>query len=166
VALYKSFPQEDNSRLPHLFYSINQYPDEHFLKLNLYVMFLKGILVSLALLGSINAAVIRNSPERRATQSCTATNHAFFVSYSVLIRVPYGGKSDCDATFHALTNAGPIIAVQDYEWDAVPLTNWQCVESNGNIQLWFNCAGGQGSDINSALESRYTSVGEFNCPDG
>jgi len=129
-------------------------------------MFLKGILVALALLGSINAAVIRTSPERRATQSCHATNHGLYVSYSILIRVPYGGKSDCDTTFHTLTNAGPILGVEAYEWDAIDLTNWQCVESSGNIQLWFNCAGEQGTDINSALESHYTSVDKFNCPDG
>lgn len=52
-----------------------------------------------------------------------------------------------------------------HEWSAVPISNWQCVEENGNIRLWFNAAEGQSSDLNAALESRYPTVDSFNCPD-
>jgi len=129
-------------------------------------MFLFKILIALTLLGSINAAVpnIRTSLERRATQSCHTTNHGIFISYSVLIGVPYAGKTDCDDTYNALTHAGPMISEQGYQWDGVPISNWQCVEQNGNIQLWFNAAANEGNDINAALESRYPSVSSFNCP--
>jgi len=54
-------------------------------------MFLsKKIIIVLTLTGSVNAAVLNicTSPKRRATQSCTATDHFFFVSYSVYIGVP------------------------------------------------------------------------------
>ena len=115
---------------------------------------------------SVNAAVpkIRTSLERRATQSCHATTHGFYESYSVLIGVPYIGKADCDATYHAIDNAGPWVN-NAHQWNAVPISNWQCVEMDGNIQLWFNAAEGQGKDINAALEWCYPSVGTFNCPD-
>lgn len=52
-----------------------------------------------------------------------------------------------------------------HEWSAVPISNWQCVEENGNIRLWFNAAEGQSSGLNAALESRYPTVDSFNCPD-
>jgi len=46
------------------------------------------------------------------------------------------------------------------------ITNWQWVERDGNIQLWFNAFSNNGAEINRALESRYPSVaGGFNCPD-
>jgi hypothetical protein len=132
-------------------------------------MFLsKQILIALPFTGSVNAAVanLRTSPERRDTQSCHCTDHGFFQSYSVLIRVPYGGKADCDATYNALENGGPWSNdCGCHQWSAVSISNWQCVNKGGNIQLWFNSAEGSGSDINAALESRYPSVDRFNCPD-
>jgi hypothetical protein len=86
-----------------------------------------------------------------ATQSCTTVNHGFWCAYSILIRVPYIGPSDCDATYNAL------------EWSAgAEVSNWQCVKEDGYIRLWFNGDGDVG-DINSALESRYPSVNRFNC---
>ena len=88
-----------------------------------------------------------------ATQSCHATDHYWWVSYSVLIRVPYGGAKDCDDTYHALESA------------TASISNWQCVEKGGNIQLWFNAFPNYGSAINGALESRYPSVNSFNCAD-
>ena|SRR5277367_6008841 len=88
-----------------------------------------------------------------ATQSCHATDHFWWVSYSVLVRVPYSGAKDCDDTYHALESA------------TASISNWQCVEKDGNIQLWFNAFPNYGSDINAALESRYPSVNSFNCPD-
>jgi hypothetical protein len=130
-------------------------------------MFLsKEMLIALALMGSVNAAVpgIRTSLERRATQSCHCTDNGFYESYSVLIRVPYLGSKDCDDTYKALENGGPWVD-GGHQWSEVPISNWQCVEKDGNIQLWFNAAEGQGSDINAALGSRYPSVDSFNCPD-
>ena len=44
------------------------------------------------------------------------------------------------------------------------VSNYQCVESDGDIQLWFNAFPGPGKDINVALESCYPSVNSFNCP--
>jgi hypothetical protein len=88
-----------------------------------------------------------------ATQSCHGTDHYWWVSYSVLIRVPYSGAKDCDDTYHALESA------------TASISNWQCVEEDGNIRLWFNAFPNYGSAINTALESRYPSVNSFNCPD-
>ena len=77
------------------------------------------------------------------------------MSYSIYIGVPYGGKSDCDATYTALKHS-------------MALSNWQCVEKDGNIQLYFNVPEDNftyGDKINAVLESRYPSVNSFNCPD-
>ena len=82
------------------------------------------------------------------TQSCHATNHGLFNSYSVLIRIPYQGAAACDESW-------------------VPISSWQCEDMDGNIQLWFDAAIGVGIayEINGALESRYPEVaGGFNCP--
>lgn len=86
-----------------------------------------------------------------ATQSCTSHNHGVFNSYSVLIGVPFLGPSQCDATFTALEQA--------------LITNWQCVEENGEVRLWFNAPIGKSSYINSQLETVYPQVNNFNCPD-
>jgi hypothetical protein len=95
------------------------------------------------------------APPQVATQSCHATDHYYVISYSVLIGVPYAGAADCDATYHALESA------------TYSISNWQCVEKDGNIQLWFAAFPNYGPQINSALESRYPSVaGGFNCPSG
>lgn len=88
------------------------------------------------------------------TQSCTAINHGLFSSYSVLIRVAYRGAKFCDYTYSILES-----------W--VPVSNWQCVENDGYIQLWFNAAIGVeiARQINGALEYCYPEVaGGFNCP--
>ena len=92
-------------------------------------------------------------PPQPATQSCHAKDHYYWVSYSVLIGVPYIGPNDCDKTYHALESA------------TISLSNWQCVEKDGNIQLWFNAFPNYGSTISSTLESRYPTVNSFNCPD-
>lgn len=118
-------------------------------------MFLfKAILTALILMNSINAAVLnmRTASERRATQSCHSHDHFLFTSYSVRIGVPYISAKNCDDTYHALESA------------TISIANWQCVESDGDIQLWFNCINCTGDDINNALESRYPSVDRFNCP--
>jgi hypothetical protein len=92
-----------------------------------------------------------------ATQSCHATDRLLWTSYSVYIGVPYIGAADCDATYRALRGY-------------LTLTNWQCVEKNGNIQLWFNIDTADpqeyASNINRVLGSRYPSVNSFNCPAG
>ena len=48
------------------------------------------------------------------------------------------------------------------------ITGWKCEKTkDGYIQLNFNTANWNlGGEINTALESRYPSVGTFNCPDG
>lgn len=88
------------------------------------------------------------------TQHCHCHYHFFWNAYSVQIGVPYGGSSDCDATYHALYNL----------W--VGISGWQCVPtSDGDIQLWFNAYPYRNDDINGVLESRYpTIIGGFNCP--
>ena len=88
-------------------------------------MFLsKAILLALTLMVSVNAAVlkIRNPLERRGTQSCHCTTHGWYESYSVLIRVPYIGKSDCDATYNAFEYGSPFVNNQ-HEWNSVPISN-------------------------------------------
>ena len=88
-----------------------------------------------------------------ATQSCHATCHFLFASYSVLIGVPYNG-SDCDNTYNILENGG------------AGISNWQCVNGDGgNTQLWFNSGVGNSLIINNSLEAAYPSVNGFNCPD-
>ena len=106
-------------------------------------------------MGSVNAAVLSvpASFERRATQSCQARDNLFWVSYSIYIGVPYGGPDECDGTYNNL------------EDEVTNISDWQCVEENGNIRLWFNAEGGNGSGISAVLESLYPSVNGFNCPD-
>ena len=89
------------------------------------------------------------------TQSCHAENNILFVTYSVLIRIPYAGKDDCDATHKALQDVTNSI------------TGFECKRDiKGYIYLSFNTANWfYALDINNALESRYPSVDEFNCPD-
>jgi hypothetical protein len=116
-------------------------------------------------MGSINAAVpnIRPSLERRATQSCHAKCDGLFASYSVLIRVPFGGETDCDNTFNNLYFGTYYLSNGDVS-DGIDVTNWQCVEMNGNTQLWFNGPAENGDGISAALEASYPSVNSFNCP--
>jgi len=88
------------------------------------------------------------------TVSCHATDHGAFASYNVLIGIPYQGAQGCDQTYNNL----------EFHW--VGLSNWQCVENNGNIQLYFNAGTNLGSRINSGLEGCYPNIaGDFNCPD-
>jgi len=88
------------------------------------------------------------------TQSCHATDHGAFASYNVLIRIPYQGGQGCDHTYNNL----------EFHW--VGLSNWQCVENDGNIQLYFNAGTNLSSRINSGLEACYPNItGGFNCPD-
>ena len=53
-------------------------------------------------------------PSTGGTQSCHAKDHFIYISYSVLIRVPYGGSKDCDATYHSL------------EDNTHSITGWKC----------------------------------------
>jgi hypothetical protein len=90
----------------------------------------------------------------RATQSCHATDHGIYIAYDVLIRVPFGGKADCDATYHSL------------EDNTHSVSGWKCLNNNGDVQLYFNTANwSEGDNVNTALSSRYPSVDSFNCPD-
>lgn len=127
-------------------------------------MFLfKKLLVTFALLSSVDAAAIPEKPsspelttrspelETRATQSCHATYNALWSSYNIWIGVPYIGQSDCDATKDAISACLP--------------TLYKCRNENGYIRLNFNAMNGYGKEINDGLHSRYPSVNEFNCPD-
>ena len=105
------------------------------------------------------------TPTEEATQSCHATDHGAFASYSVWIGVPYGGSKPCDTTYNYLENGGAPMPNSAYASEAVLISNWQCVEMNGDTQLWFNAAPGQSASINAALQASYPSVDEFNCPD-
>jgi len=87
------------------------------------------------------------------TQSCHSTDNFLWTSWSILIKIPFIGSADCDLTYHALEHA------------TTSITSWQCIEKNGFIQLNFNTAKiGYGGDINLALERRYPTVDNFNCP--
>jgi hypothetical protein len=87
------------------------------------------------------------------TQSCHCTNHWTWNSYNVLIGIPYQSASACDNTYHLLES-----------W--VAISNWQCVENNGNTQLYFNAGIWQNGNINNGLNAAYPNVaGGFNCPD-
>ena len=103
------------------------------------------------------AASPTTSPIVFATQSCHVTNNVIFLSYSIFIGLPFGGNAycDCGGTFSALDDEAGIL-----------LTNWHCVERNGDIQLWFNTPylGGMGDKINTQLKWCYPLVNSFNCP--
>jgi len=97
------------------------------------------------------------TPQKQTTQSCQVTQHGLWCAYSILIRIPYIGSSDCDATYHSL---------EDFSQANAEISNWQCIKEPGNgyIRLWFNSEGSS-DDINNALKGRYPSVDDFNCPD-
>jgi hypothetical protein len=88
------------------------------------------------------------------TQSCHCRpQFGFWNSYSVLITIPYQGPSPCDNTYHILES-----------W--VAISNWQCVEKDGNTQLYFNSAAYRSSWINNGLLAAFPNVGGgFNCKD-
>jgi hypothetical protein len=91
------------------------------------------------------------------TSSCTARYHGLWVSFSILLGVPFNG-AECNDIFHSL------------EWHYNTLTlisNWQCVEENGNFRLWFNMPPSDfsGEFITDMLKKRYPSIrDEFKCP--
>lgn len=89
-------------------------------------------------------------------QSCTATDNALFLPYSVNIGEPYDNGNGCNDVLNGVKNTG-----------CVP-SNWQCVDDgNGMTQLWFDCAKFQaddGDELNTALENLYPTVNGFNCP--
>jgi len=126
-------------------------------------MYLSKITIGLTFIVSLNAAALNiRSPslERRATQSCHATDHSIFASYSVWIGVPYD-SGNCDTAYHYLEYGdGSTI------FDGCAISSWKCVKaSQGQTQLYFNAPKGEAACINPALEEAYPSVGEFNCPD-
>ena len=87
------------------------------------------------------------------TQSCHCTNRWTWNAYNVLIRIPYQSASACDNTYNILES-----------WIAI--SNWQCVENDGNTQLYFNAGIWQSGNINNGLNAAYPNVaGGFNCAD-
>ena len=113
-------------------------------------MFLsKKILTALTLMGSVNAAVLKKRIDPN-TSTCDTTSNFLWESLSILIGVPYGGPQACDNTYYALESATSSVS------------NWQCVEENGYIRLWFNVINNAADAVNSALGSQYQDV-SFNC---
>jgi len=93
------------------------------------------------------------SPPPAPVQSCYGTDHFLWVSYTVNIGVPYD-SAVCDPTYH------------DLESETWSVTNWHCVERDGNTLLWFSTTPNWAYRINKVLESHFPSVaGGFNCPD-
>lgn len=112
------------------------------------------ITAMLALAGTTLAAPTPSADN--PVQSCHCSDRGNSIgAYGVYIGVTYAGGSGCDNVYNALENSGCL------------LSSWQCVEAgDGNTQLYFNAALGNGGRINSALESMYPTVqGGFNCPD-
>ena len=103
-------------------------------------------------MGSVNAAVLKKRIDP-GTSTCHTTSNFLWESLSILIGVPYGGAQGCDDTYNALESA---------TWS---VTNWQCVEENGYIRLWFNTVNNGAGGVNSALRTQYPGV-SFNCQDG
>lgn len=85
-------------------------------------------------------------------QSCTATDHGAWNSYSIDIGVTLTGGAQCDDIYNKLD-----LAAND-----VLLTDWQCVaDPCGYIQLWFDVTSGSsqiGSELNTALTGLFPSV--------
>lgn len=111
----------------------------------------KKILTGLTLMGSVNAAVLRKRIEPN-TSTCDVKDNFLWQSFSILIGVPFLGASECDTIFHDLggLNGG--------------VSNWQCVEENGNIRLWFNNFDNASGRINRDLEGAFPGI-SFNCVD-
>jgi hypothetical protein len=87
------------------------------------------------------------------TQSCHCTDHGVYNSYNVLIRIPYQG-SGCDNTYGILDGLADV-------------TNWQCIESDGNTQLYFNMQTDDSVNLNKGLLTAFPNIaGGFNCPAG
>ena len=107
---------------------------------------------AVAVAGSISSALAQ--PTKRAVQSCHATDHGLFASYSVDIGITYANGVGCDDIYNAIENN-------------VGISNWQCVaDGSGNTQLYFDAGTYNAAGINSALEQEYPSIdGGFNCPD-
>jgi len=111
----------------------------------------KTILTALTLMGSVNAAALKKRIDP-GTSTCDTTDNFLWESFSILIGSPYGGPDECDTTYHALEGAT----------DAV--SNWQCVEEDGNIRLWFNEIQDAADSINNELEYLFQGI-SFNCHD-
>ena len=93
------------------------------------------------------------TPAVPATQSCQVISYKLFCFFDILIRVPYIGPSDCDATFDALKRKAVA---------GVELSEWACENENGFIRLRFDLSGKSGF-VDEILQSRYPSVDGFNC---
>jgi hypothetical protein len=79
------------------------------------------------------------------TQSCHCMNRWTYNAHKVLIRSPYQSASACDNMYHLLES-----------W--VTISNWQCVENDGNTQLYFNAGIWENGKINSGLNVAYPNV--------
>ena len=154
--------RDDN---PHLFHSTKYDYQKLFLHaLNLCVMFpSQKTLIFLIFIGSVKAAALTTRgylESATTTQSCHATCHGAFASYSIWVGVPYGGSPTCDNTYEILETDGT-----DAIYNGCLISSWKCVQADdGNTQLWFNAPRGKNDCLNRALERSYTDVNSFNCP--
>jgi hypothetical protein len=128
-------------------------------------MLLSGLILGLLAIGIIahpidhdHSSFVRASVQPRGAtstqsgvQSCHATDHGAYASYNVEIYIPYV-ESSCDNTYNILDNGYDI-------------TNWQCVESDGNTELYFNGPLDEEVKLNGALLTAFPNIaGGFNCP--
>jgi hypothetical protein len=120
-------------------------------------------LIFLIFIGSVKAAALTTRgylESATTTQSCHATCHGAFASYSIWVGVPYGGSPTCDNTYEILETDGT-----DAIYNGCLISSWKCTQADdGNTQLWFNAPAHKSGCLNSALERSYTDVNSFNCP--
>lgn len=90
----------------------------------------------------------------QVTATCQVKYHVFWDAYSILIGMPYQGAALCNDIFDIL-----------YQGEEGYVTQWQCVNENGNIRLWFIDRTHDRADINRLLTGFFPNVaGGFQCP--
>ena len=115
------------------------------------MLLFKKILTALALMGSVNAAALKKRINP-LTSTCDTKNYFFWVSFSILIGSPYDISPQCDTIYDALEGATNSVS------------NWQCLDEDGFIRLWFNEVQSMADAINNELEALFQSI-YFNCHD-
>jgi len=86
------------------------------------------------------------TPSPSPTTVCSLTDNFLWIAWSVWIPIPYVGAKDCDALYKAIEKG-------------VAMSNWQCVEKEQDIQLWFNSPDAEnenyGTHIDIGIQSHY-----------
>jgi hypothetical protein len=85
----------------------------------------------------------------KPTTDCSLTDHELWIAWSVWIPIPYAGANNCDELYKDIERG-------------VDLTDWQCVEKDLDIQLWFNTPTlgdhNYGNTIDPIIDSHYKGV--------